>query len=145
VPRVSSFELPISASHNHLLRVPPVVGCRSKTPTGPTGQLPALQLRVNADTIGLCPLPSQAAVFPGHQGEEGGLREGGGEAGGEREGGQGRRCRRSRPGQRIGIGRRGRTGASSDSRGVRLVADVRLVHYRLRHQRFDLCMCSISV
>jgi hypothetical protein len=33
VPRVSSFELPISASHNHLLRVLPVVGCRSKTPT----------------------------------------------------------------------------------------------------------------
>jgi hypothetical protein len=34
VPRVSSFELPISASHIHLLRVLPVVGCRSKTPTG---------------------------------------------------------------------------------------------------------------
>jgi hypothetical protein len=33
VPRVSSFELPISASHIHLLRVLPVVGCRSKTPT----------------------------------------------------------------------------------------------------------------
>jgi hypothetical protein len=33
VPRVSSFELPISASHDHLLRVLPVVGCRSKTPT----------------------------------------------------------------------------------------------------------------
>jgi hypothetical protein len=33
VPRVSSFELPISASHNHLLRVLPVVGCQSKTPT----------------------------------------------------------------------------------------------------------------
>jgi hypothetical protein len=33
VPRVSSFELPISVSHNHLLRVLPVVGCRSKTPT----------------------------------------------------------------------------------------------------------------
>jgi hypothetical protein len=33
VPRVSSFELPISASHNHLLRVLPVVGCWSKTPT----------------------------------------------------------------------------------------------------------------
>jgi hypothetical protein len=36
VPRVSSFELPISASHIHLLRVLPVVGCRSKTPTKPT-------------------------------------------------------------------------------------------------------------
>jgi hypothetical protein len=36
VPRVSSFELPISASHIHLLRVLPVVGCRSKTPTAPT-------------------------------------------------------------------------------------------------------------
>jgi hypothetical protein len=34
VPRVSSFELPISASHIHLLRVLPLVGCRSKTPTG---------------------------------------------------------------------------------------------------------------
>jgi hypothetical protein len=33
VPRVSFFELPVSASHNHLLRVLPVVGCRSKTPT----------------------------------------------------------------------------------------------------------------
>jgi hypothetical protein len=33
VPRVSSFELPISASHIHLLRVLPLVGCRSKTPT----------------------------------------------------------------------------------------------------------------
>jgi hypothetical protein len=32
VPRVSSFELPISASHIHLLRVLPLVGCRSKTP-----------------------------------------------------------------------------------------------------------------
>jgi hypothetical protein len=37
VPRVSSFELPISASHNHLLRVLPVVGCRSKTPTSGGG------------------------------------------------------------------------------------------------------------
>jgi hypothetical protein len=37
VPRVSSFELPISASHNHLLRVLPVVGCRSKTPTQGSG------------------------------------------------------------------------------------------------------------
>jgi hypothetical protein len=34
VPRVSSFELPISASHIHLLRELPLVGCRSKTPTG---------------------------------------------------------------------------------------------------------------
>jgi hypothetical protein len=34
VPRVSSFELPISASHIHLLRVLPLVGCQSKTPTG---------------------------------------------------------------------------------------------------------------
>jgi hypothetical protein len=34
VPRVSSFELPISASHIHLLRVLSLVGCRSKTPTG---------------------------------------------------------------------------------------------------------------
>jgi hypothetical protein len=38
VPRVSSFELPISASHIHLLRVLPVVGCRSKTPTSSSGE-----------------------------------------------------------------------------------------------------------
>jgi hypothetical protein len=39
VPRVSSFELPISASHIHLLRVLPLVGCRSKTPTGLNNKL----------------------------------------------------------------------------------------------------------
>jgi hypothetical protein len=36
MPRVSSFELPISASHIHLLQVLPLVGCRSKTPTCPS-------------------------------------------------------------------------------------------------------------
>jgi hypothetical protein len=45
MPRVSSFELPVSASHNHLLRVLPVVGCRPKIPIVPAVlALPALPL-----------------------------------------------------------------------------------------------------
>jgi hypothetical protein len=53
VSRVSSFELPISASHIHLLRVLPVVGCRSKTPTpgGQRGQVRAAWWQQKQDEV----------------------------------------------------------------------------------------------